>query len=133
MDDYSGIIWVYLLKSKDQAFDAFKKFRIQVETSSGKKVKIFRSDRGGEFMSSKFISYCDETGIVRQFTAPYTPQQNGVVERRNRTVVAMARSMLKEKYMSSMMWGEAVRHSLYILNRLPTRTLTGMTPYEVWK
>lgn len=93
---------------------------------------MLRTDRGGEFTSNEFKSYCDEAGIDRHFTAAYTPQQNGVVERRNRTVVEMARSYLKQMQLPSILWGEAVRHSVYVLNRLPTRALTGMTPYTAW-
>lgn len=132
VDDYSRVMWGYLLRSKDEAFQAFKKFRAQVENGNDKKVQIFRTDRGGEFSSKQFISYCEEAGITRQFTAPYSPQQNGVVERRNRTVVEMARSFLKEKQLPLMLWGEAIRHSIYVLNRLPTRSVSGMTPYEAW-
>ena len=83
-------------------------------------------------MSKQFIAYCENEGITRHFTAPYSPQQNGVVERRNRTVLEMARSFLKEKQLPLTLWGEAIRHSIYVLNRLPTRAVTGMTPYEVW-
>lgn len=97
------------------------------------KIKVLRTDRGGEFMSREFAAYCDEAGITRHFTAPYSPQQNGVVERRNRTVVAMARSLLKGRKLLSYFWGEAVRHSTYLLNRLPTRAVSGITPYEAWK
>lgn len=111
----------------------FKKFRVLVEKNSENRIKVFRSDRGGEFLSKNFISYCEEAGILRHFTAPYSPQQNGVVERRNRTVVAMTRSMLKEKQLPSTLWGEVVRHSVYLLNRVPTRALSGKTPYEAWK
>lgn len=71
-------------------------------------------DRGGEFTSKLFNTYCDEAGISRQLTAPYSPQQNGVVERRNRTVVEMAQSLLKDKNLPSAFWAEAVRHSVYI-------------------
>lgn len=132
VDDFSKFMWVYFLKSKDEAFGTFKNFQALVETSPGKRVKIFRTDRGGEFTSNEFKSYCEKAGIQRHYTAPYTPQQNGVVERRNRTVVEMARSCLKEMQMPAMLWGEAVRHSVYLLNRLPTRSLTGQTPYEAW-
>lgn len=83
-------------------------------------------------MSKQFNDYCEEVGIQRHYTAPYSPQQNGVVERRNITVVAMARSFLKEKRLPSYLWGEAVRHAVYVLNRLSTRSLTRMTPYEAW-
>lgn len=96
-------------------------------------IKTLRTDRGGEFTSHEFQKFCDDAGILRHLTAPYSPQQNGVVERRNRTVVAMTRGLLKEKKMPSIYWGEAVRHSVYLLKRLPTKTLKGETPYEAWK
>ena len=103
-----------------------------VEIGSEKKIKVLWTDRGGEFCSTKFASYYEDVGIQRHFTAPYSPQQNGVVERRNKIVVSMARSFLKEKQMPSYFWGQAVRHSVYVLDRLPTRALGGGTPYEVW-
>lgn len=90
-------------------------------------------DRGGEFCTREFNEYCERAGIVRHYTAPYTPQQNGVVEQRNRTVVEMARSVLKQTNMPIKFWGEAVRHVVYVLNKLPTRALSGVTPYEAWK
>ena len=93
---------------------------------------MFRTDRGGEFCSNEFNKFCDDTGIQRHYIAPYSPQQNGVVERRNRTVVAMGRSMLKERQVPSKMWGEEIRHTVYVLNRMPTRSLFGMTPYKAW-
>lgn len=132
VDDYSRVMWIYLLKNKNDAFDAFKKFRALVEKGPDKKIETFRTDRGGEFLSKEFLQYCEEAGISRQFTAPYSPQQNGVVERRNRTMIEMARSLLKEMEMPLYLWGEAVRHSIYLLNRLPTRAVSGMTPYEAW-
>lgn len=121
-----------MLSSKDESFEAFKKFRALVEKNSKNTIKVFRTDRGGEFSSKQFMTYCENEGITRHFTAPYSPQQNGVVERRNRTIVAMARSFLKEKQLPSNLWGEAARHFVYVLNRLPTRALSEKTPYEVW-
>lgn len=132
VDDYTRKMWVYLLKEKNEAFEVFKKFRTLVEKETSEVIKVFRTDRGGEFCSTEFLSYCEKAGIVRHFTAPYTPQQNGVVERRNRTVAAMVRSMLRETKMPSWLWGEAVRHAVYLLNRLPTRALSNKTPYEAW-
>lgn len=131
VDDYSRAMWIYFLKSKNEAFDAFKKFKALVETGE-RKIETFRTDRGGEFTSHEFKLFCEENGIKRHYTAPYTPQQNGVVERRNRTVMEMARSLLKEMKLPTKFWGEAVRHAVYVLNRLPTRALTGVTPYEAW-
>lgn len=99
VDDYSRVMWAYLLKRKDEAFSAFKRFRAQVEDGPERKVKVFKTDRGGEFNSKEFNTYCEENGIARHLTAPYTPQQNRVVERRNRTVVELARSLLKQMHM----------------------------------
>lgn len=132
VDDYSCYMWVYFLKRKDEAFSAFKNFCALVERGEEMKVRVFRTDRGGAFGSNEFKMFCKKGGIKRHYTVPYTPQQNGVVERRNRTVVEMARSCLKETKLPPVLWGEAIRHSIYLLNRLPTRALTGITPYEAW-
>ncbi|KAL8127829.1 hypothetical protein AgCh_014672 [Apium graveolens] len=132
VDDFRSAIWIFLLRSKDQALEAFKKFKSLVEKEAKNTVKLLRTDRGGEFMSKEFKKFCENAGVKRYLTAPYTPQQNEVVERRNRIMIAMTRSLLKEKGFPSKMWGEAVRHAIYILNRLPTKALTGKTPYEAW-
>lgn len=95
VDDYSRWCWVYFLKCKFEAFHHFKLFHAMVERQTGKKLKAVRSDRGGEFTSLEFQKYCEGWGIKRELTVPYTPQQNGVVEHKNMTVVEMARSLLK--------------------------------------
>lgn len=92
VDDFSRYMWVKMLKSKCEAFVAFKKIQARAESEVDVKLRALRTDRGGEFTSTIFEEYCDEKGIVRYLTAPYSPQQNGVIERRNQTVVAMARS-----------------------------------------
>ena len=74
VDDYSRVMWVYLLKSKDEAFHAFKNFRTKVEVETRERLKMFKTDRGGEFLSNQFIMYCDETGLNRHYTLPYSPQ-----------------------------------------------------------
>ncbi|KAL8116442.1 hypothetical protein AgCh_022802 [Apium graveolens] len=74
VDDCSRVMLVYILSRKDEAFGAFKKFKLLVERDSEKKVKMLRTDRGGEFCSKQFIEYCDNMGISKQFIAPYTPQ-----------------------------------------------------------
>ena len=132
VDDFSRKIWVYMLKYKSDALTTFKKFKKLVENETKLSIKVFRTDRGGEFTLSEFQEFCEGAGILRHLTTPYYPQQHGVVERQNRTVVEMTRSLLKEKNMPSMFWGEAVRHAVYILNRVPTRVLKGETPYEAW-
>ncbi|KAI5344347.1 hypothetical protein L3X38_012224 [Prunus dulcis] len=102
-DDCTRMSWVYFIRNKSSALECFKKFKAMTELQSGYKIKGLRSDRGGEFLSSEFNKFCDEFGIQRQLTIAYSPQQNGVVERKNRTVVEMAKSMLHEK---------ALRHKL---------------------
>ncbi|KAL1219423.1 Retrovirus-related Pol polyprotein from transposon TNT 1-94 [Cardamine amara subsp. amara] len=94
---------------------------------------MFRTDRGGEFISHEFQSFCEKYGIKRQLTAPYSPQQNGVVERRNRTLLEMTRSLLKHMKCPNYLWGEAVRHATYLINRLARRSLNAQTPYELFK
>lgn len=132
VDDYSRVMWVYLLKTKDEAFQTFKNFRVKVEIETGEKMKVFRTDRGGEFLSNEFTTYCNETGLPRHYTAPYSPQQNGVVERRNRTVLEMVRSCLLSMHVPDVLWGEAVNHVVYVLNRVNTKALKESTPYEMW-
>ncbi|XP_022944047.1 uncharacterized protein LOC111448597 [Cucurbita moschata] len=99
VDDFSRFMWVFLLKNKNETRVVFKKFKISVEVEKGKKIKSFRTDRGGEFVSTTFKDYDENEDMKRFFTAPFSPHQNGVVERRNRTVVEMTRCMLKSKEM----------------------------------
>ncbi|WVZ56480.1 hypothetical protein U9M48_007001 [Paspalum notatum var. saurae] len=132
VDDMSRYMWLRLLSSKDQAPAAIKNFQAAVEVESGRKLKVLRTDRGGEFTSVEFGEYCANRGVQRQLTAPYSPQQKGVVERRNQSIVGMARSMLKTKDLPGIFWGEAVSTAVFILNRAPTRALQGSTPYEAW-
>ncbi|GJZ61489.1 zinc finger, CCHC-type containing protein [Tanacetum coccineum] len=94
---------------------------------------MLRTNRGGEFTSNEFTQYCKENGIARQLTAPYSPQQNGVVERRNRTIMSTTRCMMKATNMPQNFWAEAVRHAIYILNSVPTKALEDITPYEAIK
>ncbi|KAJ0532496.1 putative RNA-directed DNA polymerase [Helianthus annuus] len=133
VDDCTRYMWAYLLTSKDQAFETFKEFKEKVEKEAQTKLKMLRTDRGGEFTSAEFNKYCKNNGIARQLTAPYSPQQNGVVERRNRTMLSTTRSMLKAMNMPQNFWGEAIRHAIYVLNRVPTKALVNKTPYEALK
>jgi len=98
----------------------------------GGKLKALRTDRGGEFISNMFSIFCDESGIKHYTTTPYSPQQNGVVERRNQTVVEMARCMMKSMQVPSRFWGEAVNTAVYVLNRSSTKSLQNKTSFEAW-
>lgn len=133
IDDYSRYMWTILMREKSEAFEKFKRFRTLVEQETRGRIRTFRTDRGGEFTSTEFKSYCDSAGIARHLTAPYSPQQNGIVERRNRTLLEMTRSILKHMEVPNFLWGEAVRHATYLINRIATRTLNHMTPYESYK
>ena len=132
VDDLTRMCWVYFLKQKSEAFSSFVQFRAYVEKQSGYAIKILRTDRGGEFTSKEFFKYCKDAGIRRELTASFTPQQNGVAERKNRSIVETSRSMLKEKGLPKSFWAEAVSTSIYLLNRSPTKAVTEKTPYETW-
>ena len=101
----------------------FKKFKALVEKQTGKCIKALRTDRGGEFLSKDFNIFCDENGIQRELTTPYTPEKNGVAEPKNRTVVEMARILLQAKGLPNQFWGKAVATAVYILNLSPTRAV----------
>ncbi|PRQ17740.1 putative RNA-directed DNA polymerase [Rosa chinensis] len=132
IDDYSRKTWVYFLNEKSQAFTTFKSFKCLVEKETGDYIQCLRTDRGGEFTSQEFNTFCSTHGISRQLTAAYTPQQNGVAERKNRTIMNMVRSMLSEKQVPKVFWPEAVNWSIHILNRSPTLAVKDMTPEEAW-
>jgi hypothetical protein len=93
---------------------------------------VLRTDNGGEFTVAEFASYCADEGVQRHYSASYSPQQNGIVERRNQTIVGMARAVLKQRRMPAVFWGEVMVMAVYILNRSPTKALNGRTPYETW-
>ena len=131
-DDKSRYSWVYALKTKDQVFDRFLAWKAMVEKSTGKKLKTFRTDNGGEYTSKKFEEFLQSEGIRHEYTIPKTPKQNGVAERLNRTLVESARSMLLDARLPHEFWAEAVSTAVYIRNRCPTKAVSEMTPYEAW-
>ena len=132
IDDFSRKLWIYLIKRKDEVFEVFKQFKSMVERQCGKKLKTLKTGGGGEFTSGEFMSYCNDEGIIREVVPPYTPQQNGIAERKNRTIMNMVRTMLKGKNLPKELWGEAVSTAAYLLNRCPTKKLEKITPEEVW-
>ncbi|KAJ9554165.1 hypothetical protein OSB04_018210 [Centaurea solstitialis] len=132
IDDFTRKTWIYLLSQKSEAFYAFKNFKIAVEKQAGASILCLRTDRGGEFNSNEFSTFCKEHGISRQLTAAYTPQQNGIAERKNRTIMNMVRSMLNAKQMPKEFWAEAANWCIHVLNRSPTAALEEKTPQEAW-
>ena len=103
-----------------------------VENGSGRKLKILRSDNGGEYTSAEFTAYLKEQGVRHEFTVPKTPQQNGIAERMNRTLVETVRSMLSDANLPKRFWAEALSTAVYLRNRSPTIAVRGKTPFEAW-
>ncbi|KAI5317616.1 hypothetical protein L3X38_037323 [Prunus dulcis] len=130
IDDHTRMCWACFLQHKSQAFNIFKRFINMVELQSGYQIKKLRSDRGGEYTSLEFSKFCEEMGLERQLTIAYSPQQNGVAERKNRTVMEMARTMMHEKKIPLKFWAEAVNTAVYLQNRSPTSALDNSTPFE---
>ncbi|RVX15691.1 Retrovirus-related Pol polyprotein from transposon TNT 1-94 [Vitis vinifera] len=141
IDDFSRYMYLYILHNKNEALDAFKVFKAEVEKQYGKQIKIVRSDRGGEYYGryledgqppGPFAKFLQEHGIVAQYTMPGSPDQNGVAERRNRTLLDMVRSMLSSSKLPKFLWTEALKTAVYILNRVPTKAVLKM-PFELLK
>ncbi|MCO5587852.1 hypothetical protein L7F22_041804 [Adiantum nelumboides] len=133
IDDFSRFYWVYPLKAKSDVFAIFQHYVSMVENETGCKVQTLRTDRGGEYMSGAFKDFLGKKGIKHQCTMPYTPQQNGVAERKNRSLMEMVRCMLKAKSLPHKLWMEAVACAAHVLmNRCPTCALKPITPYESW-
>jgi IS30 family transposase len=132
IDDFSRKIHVYLLRTKGEVFDKFKEYKALVDNQTDMKIKTFRSNNGGEFVSKKFDNFLHECGIQRQTSAPYTPQQNGVAERANRTIMECVRSMIPTQGLDLEFWAEAVNTVVYIKNQCPTKAFESKTPQEAW-
>ncbi|RVW87884.1 Retrovirus-related Pol polyprotein from transposon TNT 1-94 [Vitis vinifera] len=131
VDDSTKYCYVYLLKSKDEAIEKFVLYKTEVENQLNKKIKVLRSDRGGEY-ESPFVDICAQHGIIHETTAPYSPQSNGVAERKNRTLKEMMNAMLISSSLPQNMWGEAILTANYLLNKVPKKKAE-KTPYELWK
>ena len=131
-DDFSRYTFVYFLKNKSEVPQCFKEFVTMAEKQTGKSVKVLRSDNGTEYTNNAMSSFLKDKGIVRQLTAPYAPQQNGVSERKNRTIVESARCMLHYAGLLYKFWAEAVNNAVYVLNATSTTSLNGKVPFEVF-
>ncbi|MCO5596893.1 hypothetical protein L7F22_050964 [Adiantum nelumboides] len=128
----SKYTWVSFLKLKSEAFGSIRDWKAMVEKEKDLKVKSIRSDRGGEFLSENFARWCKSEGIRCQLTTPYTPSQNGVVERKNRTIMEMARAMLAHASLPRSYRAEACNTTVYVQNRSPTHALQDMTPFQAY-
>ena len=141
IDDYSRYMYLYMFHHKSEALEAFKVFKAEVEKQCSKQIKIVRTDRGGEYYGryiedgqahGPFAKFLQDNGIVAQYTMPGSPDQNGVAERRNRTLMDMVRSMLSSSKLPKSLWVEALKTAVYILNRVSTKAVL-KTPFELFK
>ena len=131
-DDCKRRCTVLFMKNKSEAPDKIKEYTTYTERKFDVKLKTLRVDNGGEFINKEVKKWCQEKGIELQTTAPYSPSQNGIAERFNRTLIELARAMLIAKNLPSFLWEEAVTHAAYLRNRAPTRALQQITPEEAW-
>lgn len=131
LDDFSRMVFVYMLKQKSDVTEKFIEFQRLVENQTSKRIKIFRSDNGTEFVNRRMGDIMKRSGIVHQTSAPHTPQQNGMAERMNRSLVEKARCLMFDGKLRQSFWAEAVSTAAYLINRLPSSG-TLRTPFEIW-
>jgi hypothetical protein len=131
IDDKSRYTFVYLIRTKSEVFEKFKTFEALVRNKYQKTIKILRSDNGGEYLSNDFDNFLKSKGIEKQLSVAYTPQQNGVAERMNRTLVECARTMMIHANLPKKYWGYAVTNAAYIRNRCISSVLDGKSAFEV--
>ncbi|GJS08333.1 putative ribonuclease H-like domain-containing protein [Tanacetum coccineum] len=132
-DDYSRFTWVFFLTTKDETSEILKNFIKEIENLVDKKVKIIRSDNGTEFKNKVMDDFCREIGIKGEYSVARTPQQNGVAERRNRTLIEVARTMLADFKLPTTFWAEAVSTACYVQNRVLVVKPHNKTPYELFR
>ena len=131
VDDFSRFTWVFFLQDKSETSGIFKRFAKRAQNEFETPIKKIRSDNGTEFKNTNIEDYCDEIGIKHELSATYTPQQNGIVERKNRTLIEMSRTMLDEYGTSDRFWAEAINTSCHAINRLYLHRLLKKTSYEL--
>jgi hypothetical protein len=130
-DDHTRYTCLYLQSVKSDTFESYRTYEAWLQTQHNAKVKRLRSDRGGEYLSDEFSKHLKARGTERKLTTHDTPQHNGVAERLNRTLVERVRAMTHTSGLPKNLWGEAIKHAVYIKNRTATRALDGKTPYEM--
>ncbi|KAJ0454406.1 putative RNA-directed DNA polymerase [Helianthus annuus] len=131
VDDFSRTVWCYLLTNKTEVFDNLCSFYELVLTQFEKKIKVIRSDNGTEFVNNQMNMFCKNRGILHQTSCAYTPQQNGVVERKHRHLLNTARALMFQSNLPLKYWSDCVLTAVYLINRLPSSVLNGRSPYEV--
>lgn len=124
IDDESRFVCIYVLKHKRDVFERFMEWKTMAEKSTGHNVKTLRTDNGEEYTSREFEDYLKKEGIQHEYTVPKTPEQNGVAERMNRTLVETVRAMLSDSKLPKKFWAEALSTASYVRNWSPTNAVT---------
>ncbi|GJS60218.1 putative ribonuclease H-like domain-containing protein [Tanacetum coccineum] len=130
-DDFSRFSWVFFLRTKDETSGNLKDFIRQIENQLNQNVKTIRCDNGTEFKNMDIIEFCRSKGIKREYSNARTPQQNGVAERKNRTLIKASITMLADSFLPNTFWAEAVSTACYVLNRVLVTKPQNNTPYEL--
>lgn len=129
-DEFTNFRYVYLIKSKDEVYECLRGFIPMINNVNGVRMKYFRSDNGTEFINERIENLMKKEGIQMERITPYTPEQNGFIERDNRTIQESARTMLIASGLPKLLWSEAVRTAVYLLNRTSNSNCIGSTPFE---
>jgi hypothetical protein len=130
IDDFSRKSWIYFLKAKNETFIKYLEFKTLIENQTEKHIRALRTDNGVEFESHQFDEFYKEVGIKRQLIVPYNPRQNGIVERKNRTICEAAKAMMFDQDLPTSLWAKATSNAVYIQNRSPHAILGEKTPEE---
>ena len=129
-DNKTHLTHLNLLHLKCDAFDSYTEYEAWCDTHLDACIKVLHSNCGGEYLGNEFILYLKSKGTVQKLTVHDTPQHNGVAERCNRIIIERIRALLHSSGLPKMMWGEAARHVVWLMNRTSTKAVDGMTPYE---
>jgi len=133
VDDYSRFTWTFFIATKDETYHVFKVFVKVVQNKKDCSISSIKSDNGREFQNEKLDRFCSKLGIKHNFSAPINPQQNGVVERKNRSLEELARTMMNETGLPKYFWADAVSTACYVLNRVLIRPILKKTQYELFR
>jgi transposase InsO family protein len=132
IDDFSRKTWIFFMKTKDGVFSQFWEFKARVVNQTRKKIKFLRSDNGGEYTSNDFKDFCKEAGIKRELTVSYNPQQNGVTQRKNLSIIGSTKAMIHDQDLPIFLWPDACNTIVYVQNMSPHKILGDKTPEEAF-
>jgi len=132
IDEFSRFVAVYCITEKSEALNCFLHYKSWAENQTGKRIKCLRTDGGGEYVSKRFAAALSSCGVIKETTTPYTPEQNGMSERMNRTLTEMSNCMLGHAKLPNEFWSYSIATAAYIRNRAPTRALDRSTPIEAF-